>query len=76
MNMNSNREGGQVLWFARTKGCQKPFNWSTVKTILHYFTLSNKCKMQGRFKTDGIKKGGVGRGAESTRDVGGEGSVF
>ena len=25
---------------------------------------------------EGIKKGGVGRGAESTRDVGGEGSVF
>ena len=25
---------------------------------------------------EGIKKGGVGRGAESARDVGGEGSVF
>ena len=25
---------------------------------------------------EGIKKGGVGRGAESTRDVGGERSVF
>ena len=25
---------------------------------------------------EGIKKGGVGRGAESTRDVGGEESVF
>ncbi len=25
---------------------------------------------------EGIKEGGVGRGAESTRDVGGEGSVF
>jgi hypothetical protein len=25
--MNSNREGGQVLLFARTKGCPKPFNW-------------------------------------------------
>jgi hypothetical protein len=25
---------------------------------------------------EGIKKGGVGRGAESTRDVGGEGRVF
>jgi len=25
---------------------------------------------------DGVKEGGVGRGAESTRDVGGEGSVF
>jgi hypothetical protein len=25
---------------------------------------------------DGIKKDGVGRGAESTRDVGGEGRVF
>ena len=25
---------------------------------------------------EGIEKGGVGRGAESTRDVGGEGSVF
>ena len=25
---------------------------------------------------EGIKKGGVGRGAEGTRDVGGKGSVF
>ena len=25
---------------------------------------------------EGIKEGGVGRGAESARDVGGEGSVF
>ena len=25
---------------------------------------------------EGIKKGGVGRGAESTRNVGGEGSIF
>ena len=25
---------------------------------------------------EGIKKGGVGRGAESARDVGGQGSVF
>ena len=25
---------------------------------------------------EGIKKGGVGRGAEGTRDVGSEGSVF
>ena len=25
---------------------------------------------------EGIKEGGVGRGAESTRDVGGEGRVF
>ena len=25
---------------------------------------------------DGIKKGGVGRGAESARDVGGDGSVL
>ena len=25
---------------------------------------------------EGIKEGGVGRGAESTRDVGGEGSIF
>ena len=25
---------------------------------------------------EGIKKGGVGRGAESARDVGGKGSVF
>ncbi len=25
---------------------------------------------------EGIKKGGVGRGAESARDLGGEGSVF
>ena len=27
-------------------------------------------------EAEGIKKGGVGRGAESMRDVGGEGSVF
>ncbi len=25
---------------------------------------------------DGVKEGGVGRGTESTRDVGGEGGVF
>ncbi len=25
---------------------------------------------------EGIKEGGVGRGAESTRDVGGEGNIF
>jgi hypothetical protein len=25
---------------------------------------------------EGIKEGGAGRGAESTRDVGGEGSIF
>jgi hypothetical protein len=25
---------------------------------------------------DGVKEGGVGRGAESTRDVGSEGGVF
>ena len=25
---------------------------------------------------EGVKKGGVGRGAESARDVGGKGSVF
>ena len=29
-----------------------------------------------RWVAEGIKEGGVGRGAESTRDVGGEGSIF
>ena len=29
--MNLNREGGQVFWFARTKGCPEPFNWSGKK---------------------------------------------
>jgi hypothetical protein len=47
--MNSSREGGQVLWFSRTKGCPKPFNWSKVKTILYYFY---PIKMQGRFKME------------------------
>ncbi len=45
--MKSNREGGQILLFARTKGCPKPFNWSIIK-------LSYKCKaeLQGRFKME------------------------
>jgi hypothetical protein len=28
------------------------------------------------YAADGVKEGGVGRGAESTRDVGSEGGVF
>ncbi len=32
--MNSNREGGQVFWFARTKGCPEPFNWSIIFNLL------------------------------------------
>ncbi len=28
--INSNREGGQVFWFAITKGCPEPFYWSII----------------------------------------------
>jgi hypothetical protein len=34
--MNEHREGGQVLWSARTKGCLEPFNWSIIIINLNY----------------------------------------
>ncbi len=37
--MNEHREGGQVLWSARTKGCLKPFNWSIINLIYIYSNL-------------------------------------
>ncbi len=37
--MKSNREGGQVLWSARTKGCPKPFNWSIINLLYIYYNL-------------------------------------
>jgi hypothetical protein len=38
--MNEHREGGQVLWSARTKGCPKPFNWSIIN-LLYIYIYSN-----------------------------------
>jgi hypothetical protein len=46
--MNEHREGGQVFWSARTKGCPKPFNWSIINVLYIYSNLS----MQGRFKME------------------------
>ncbi len=46
--MNEHREGGQVFWSARTKGCPEPFNWSIIKVLYIYSNLS----MQGRFKME------------------------
>jgi hypothetical protein len=48
--MKSNREGGQFLWSARTKGCPKPFNWSIIK--LYYIILPYQLSVQGRFKME------------------------
>jgi hypothetical protein len=47
--MNEHREGGQVLWSARTKGCPKPFNWSIINLTLYLF-ITYKCKagLKGR----------------------------
>ncbi len=47
--MNEHREGGQVLWSARTKGCPKPFNWSIIN-LLYYSIFILTYKMQCRFK--------------------------
>jgi hypothetical protein len=41
--MNEHREGGRVLWSARTKGCPKPFNWSIINLTLYLF-ITYKCK--------------------------------
>ncbi len=46
--MNEHREGGQVFWSARTKGCPEPFNWSIINVFYIYSNLS----MQGRFKME------------------------
>jgi hypothetical protein len=45
---NEHREGGQVFWSARTKGCPEPFNWSIINVLYVYSNLS----MQGRFKME------------------------
>ena len=47
--MNEHREGGQVFWSARTKGCPEPFNWSIIK--LYYFILPYKCKAGLKWNT-------------------------
>jgi hypothetical protein len=46
--MNEHREGGQVFWSARTKGCPEPFKWSIINVLYIYSNLS----MQGRFKME------------------------
>ena len=38
--MNSHREGGQVFWSARTKGCPEHFNWSIINLLYIYSNLS------------------------------------
>jgi hypothetical protein len=37
--MNEHREGGQVFWSARTKGCPEPFNWSIINLLYIYCNL-------------------------------------
>jgi hypothetical protein len=43
--MNEHREGGQVLWSARTKGCPKPFNWSIIGDTRRLLTDCPTCEL-------------------------------
>ncbi len=41
--MNEHREGRQVFWSARTKGCPEPFNWSIINLLYSIFIVTYKC---------------------------------
>jgi hypothetical protein len=49
--MNEHREGGQVLWSARTKGCLKPFNWSIINLNYRDYNTPSEPNMHARVKT-------------------------
>ncbi len=44
--MSLNKEGGQVFWFARTKGCPKPFHWPLLRTTVLNWTYQCKAGLK------------------------------